>query len=274
MKKFFLTTILLLSTALSYANDSKIEKVILTTGEWPPFQGKELMEQGISNYIATMAFKKVGIKIKNEFYPWARSMELAKKDKYHGTLVWSPNSERKKHFIYSDPLLGKKYSFISLKETLFRWTSLKNLVGSKYKIGLNNSYHYGKDFDEYWKKGKLNISELPREELIIKMLLKKRINVGLFEPIAFYAQLKKIAPEKKDDFVVHPKSVHISAYHLLLNKKNKGSKELIKLFNKGLKEVKEEIGEDRIMYPCNTPIDDDKRLTKYQKKLFTKLCDL
>ena len=53
----------------------------LTSGEYQPYTPETLHHYGIDNRIVMAAFKSVSVsvKVKTEFYPWARALKWAKR---------------------------------------------------------------------------------------------------------------------------------------------------------------------------------------------------
>ncbi len=59
----------------------------LTNGEWQPYLSKDVPHFGIASHIVTEAFALVGVEVEYGFFPWARSMKLAKVGRWDGRVL-------------------------------------------------------------------------------------------------------------------------------------------------------------------------------------------
>ncbi len=236
MKKWVITINLILWSILPISADEQV--IHLTNGEWPPYLSDNLKHGGVISQIVTEAFALEGIQVKYGFFPWARSYVLAQMGKWEGSVVWSRSPEREKDFLYSDPVFETRKVFFHLKDYPFDWSSLDDL--KDVIIGATLKYNYGPEFHEIAKSGKIHVEYAVSDEINIKLLLLKRIQVFPIQTEVGYSILHKhFKQEEIQRITHHPKTLMQSPYHLILSKKVGNNKNLLRSFNKGLKQLKD-----------------------------------
>ncbi|MCX4028404.1 transporter substrate-binding domain-containing protein [Endozoicomonas sp. SM1973] len=210
------------------------ENLILAGGEWPPYVSKELNHYGVTPRIITEIFSSFGVKVQYQFHPWSRSLEAARQGIVDGTFLWYKTPEREKDFYYSKYPIGHiTFVFFHLKSTPFTWKNYSDLRG--YRIGATISYHYGEQFIQEEKKGKLQVIRVKSDEQNLKMLLKERIDIFPHDLSVGYFEINKIFPRSTVHmFTNHPQPLKKENTYLLLSKQNKNNKQLIKLFSDAL----------------------------------------
>lgn len=229
---------LLLAGGLLLSGAAAAKNVIkLGSGEWAPYQGKDLPHRGFASRIVTKAFEKVGVKVEYGYYPWARSLEFARDGTVNGTFLWSHKKEREKDFWYSDEVIAVNYVFFHMKSQKFSWQKVEDLKG--YRIGTTEKYTYGESFDNAVKAGILKVSTVPKDELNFKKLFAGRIQVFPNEMDAGYKLIKKhFSAEDARKFTHHDQPVRRAPHYILFSKKDPKNKEYRDLFNKGLKQLR------------------------------------
>ncbi|MCP4104420.1 MAG: amino acid ABC transporter substrate-binding protein [Desulfobacteraceae bacterium] len=214
------------------------ETIRITTGEWIPYSSSDIKHNGVLCRITTEAFALEGIKVQWGFFPWGRASELAKKGLWDGSIFWYHTPERAKHFIYSDQIGSQSNVFFHLKTYKFDWKTIDDLKG--IKIGSTIGYSYGKAFDDADKKGELNNERVPSDEMNFRKLFAGRIQVFPMQMDIAYDLLNRKFASEVQLVTYHPKLLNDLPVYLILSKnKTEQSNRIVKLFNKGLKQIKE-----------------------------------
>lgn len=238
MKKLIiLITLVLALFTVSYGAIAQ-ETVRLTNGEWPPYQSEHLKYYGLASRIVTEAFALEGIHVEYGFFPWNRAFMLAKKGRWNGTLVWSYSEDRAKDFYFSDPVIYSKWVFFHLKTTPFDWSTIDDL--KDFKIGATIGYDYGKDFQEAEKAGRIDVQRVARDEQNFVKLFKGRIHIFPQDVDVGYVMINTIFTEEEaQSFTHHPRPIKDAPFSLLLSKEVERNKQLLEVFNRGLKRLRE-----------------------------------
>ncbi|NNG01264.1 MAG: transporter substrate-binding domain-containing protein [Desulfobacteraceae bacterium] len=213
------------------------ETIRLAGGEWPPYQSRHLKYDGVVSRIVTEAFALGGIKVEYGYFPWKRSYTLAEIGEWDGTLAWFDLPERRKDFYISDPVIDTQYVFFHRKGMAFDWKDISDL--KNLRIGGTLGYDYGKAFQSAEKDGKIRIIRKPSEEENLIRLYNDKIQIFPCDvEVGYYIIREKFGPDKIDLFTHHPKPLKVAPHHVLLSKKIKRNKQLVEIFNKGLKQLK------------------------------------
>ncbi len=250
------------------------EVIRLTNGEWPPYLGKNVSHYGISSYIVTQAFALVGVKVVYGFFPWKRAFEAASIGKnWDGSVIWIRRPEREKLFDYGPAILEQEKVFFHLKDTPFSWQTVDDL--KHFQIGGTIGYTYGESFDNAEKKGLLNVRRLVQDKQGLGMVLEKRLDIFPLEiDVANSLLAKEFQPQQIQQLTYYPKPLTRLNYHFILSKNISKQKRqhFLQLFNNGLNQLKQRIGEQWVLHPCSTPLTGNHGLTKEEVELYQSLC--
>lgn len=222
-------------TAIS-ATATPMNTVRLTSGEWPPYLSEKLPHFGLASRIVTDAFALKGITVEYGYFPWARSLKLAQDGDWDGSLIWHKTPERDKDFYFSETVVTGENVFFYLKSKPFNWKEMKDLAGKH--IGATIDYNYGDAFAKAEADGTLTVERVSSDEQNFRKLLAGRIDIFPLDLDVGLAMLREsFTPEEAAQITYHPLPIESYTYSLMLSKKVERNKELIDLFNAGLKEL-------------------------------------
>lgn len=220
--------------------------VRITNGEYKPFQSKDLLNYGFVSEIVSEAFLLEGIEVEYGFYPWVRSLELARLGQWDGTIGWAKTRDRERDFYFSEePIMVSQVVFFYLSTTMFNWESMEDL--KNYKIGAVRSYSYGKDFDDFAKEN-IEIIEYVAEDVHnIYKLFSGRIDVFPMDiDVGMYLVNKHFKNESK--FIrIHEKILDKRPQYLLLSRKNVNNEVLMDIFNSAFAKLRRSGKENEIL---------------------------
>lgn len=222
---------------ISISGTGFADTVRITNGEWPPYLSENLKYYGVASRIVTEAFTLEGIKVEYGFFPWNRALLLAQKGKWDGSAVWAYSEDRNRDFYFSEPVIESKWFFFHLKTTEFSWEKLDDL--KKFKIGGTLGYIYNKKLDAAEKEGKIKIFRVPKDEQNFEKLARGRIDVFPVDIDVGYQILNNLFSEEKVKLFTHyPRPVKDTTFSLILSRAVKHNENMLKKFNKGLKQLK------------------------------------
>jgi polar amino acid transport system substrate-binding protein len=231
----WIATVLLL---LNAANGFSEETVTLAIGEMPPYVSQDAEHYGFFCRIITEILSSNGLKTEYKFVPWNRAIIKTEEGYYDGTPGWYRTPERETAFYVSDPLADDTQSFFHLKTYPFEWNAIEDLKG--IRIGATLGYNYGDQFSAAEKEGRILVDRVAKDETNFKKLLHKRIDIFPMNTLTGYSMLHTMfKPEIVSLFANHSKPVRSATLHLLLSRKVQRNEQLIILFNKGLRALKE-----------------------------------
>lgn len=236
MKKLFLALFLIVS--FNFSNCLAQEIIRITTGEHPPYLSENLKHKGVGLRIIKEAFALEGVKVEYGFFPWKRSYMLAKQGKWDASATWGHNSERDKYFYFSDPLYPAISAFFHLKSYPFDWNTLDDLKG--LSIGATQTYAYTPEFLQAIENKTLDIELISSDETNLRKILKGRIDIfPLNIDVAGTLLETRFTQQERNAITYHPRPLYSIYTHLIFSKKVERNIRMHKLFNNGLKRLKE-----------------------------------
>ncbi|AMC34036.1 substrate-binding periplasmic protein [Janthinobacterium sp. B9-8] len=240
----FIAFLLLMISGIS-AQSAEL-RVRIASGEFQPYLSKSLQNEGFISKIIRAAFKQENVMVSIAYYPWKRSYDMVKKGEADLTPYWVKTPEREQLFILSDPIDIVQYGFFHLKENKITQLNFSNL--NKYKVGVSLGYSYGFAFDTARKKQQFIYDEAPSDEINIRKLIAKRIDLFTADKIlGQYLIFTTLSPEEADKITFFPKNFAEEPVYLLISKKTPNGAEIADKFNKGLKKIKQNGEYQRIM---------------------------
>jgi len=128
MKKILIFLLVIMMMASTTFAESK-KTIYISNGEWTPYMSEQSTHYGLASHIVSEAFKMENINVKWGFYPWARSLNLAKKAKnWQASCCWWPTNEIEQDFLISEAVCNSSTVFFHLKGYKFDWKKeIKNL---------------------------------------------------------------------------------------------------------------------------------------------------
>ena len=254
-KKICVCLIMLLSCFLSDgvstpANAAKdqLQHVVLATGEWPPFTGQSLPEQGLLCKVIRDIFAESGVSVDIVFRPWQRAMEEARLGKVDGTFLWRTSPQREGLFYFSLPLIQTEVVFFHRKNTSFEWSELEDLKKYRFAgvIGLN----YSEEFSQMEKDGDVSISRMPETQQMFRALLWSRIHaVPAIKESGYFTISQMFDAAIVNTLVHHPKPLAVHPLHFLAGRKHERGMEVVELFDKGLRALHDKAVRSEYTFP-------------------------
>ncbi len=239
------------------------ETIRLASGEWVPYQSKSLKHSGVVSRIVTEAFALGGVTVEYEYYPWKRGYVFAENGELDGTFLWFDTAERRAAFYVSEPVIDIQYVFFHLKDYAFDWQTVDDLRG--VTIGATVGYDLGEAFQQVEQGRAISVERVSTDKQNFQKLLLGRVQVFPSGREAGYALIRQLfPPEKAELFTHHPLPLKAAPHHLLLSKKKARNRQLIKLFNKGLQQLKDsgkyeqylvEMRADRCLSLCGSKVE-------------------
>ena len=214
------------------------KKIYLTSLEWPPYSGKELAEQGASVAVAKAAFKAMGYELIVDFYPWSRAVRLAQDSdsKYSGYFPEYYSSSIEQDFIFSAPMGTGPLGFVESKSNPITWNTLKDLKASS--IGTVQDYVNTETFDQMAANGELQVKPVISDLLNIKKVAAGRVDLAVIDKhvLGYLLRTEDSLKGVANKVQFNEKLLEDKQLFICFKKTDEG-KELVKIFNEGLKKI-------------------------------------
>ena len=214
------------------------DRIVISTGEYRPFNSPALPGKGIVPRIVTEAFARVGIQVSWLFLPWNRAYELASRGQVDATAQWGDSEARAALHYYSDPLYQTVTGFFHLKTTpVPDWQDLSELKG--LRIGAVRGYTYSKEFYDLINAGVLWVEFVDEPVLNYRKLMAGRLDMVVEELEVGYDMVRMNFPPEEAARVTHaPRPLTVHPVYLLFPRVNPKSVALRDAFNRGLAYIK------------------------------------
>ena len=200
---------------------------------WYPYQfhndSNELT--GVDIQAFNLIAKTAGLTVSYVELPWQRHLMYIKSGMVDIAFGASYTKEREEAAYYSVPYRKELVNLFVRKGSLqsIKLNNLKDLIDSKYMIGVENGYFYGKEYEELkTEPGFLaHINSVLDIEQNVKMLMKGHIDGFLADPRSMKSFVKKYQFE--DEFEIHPMPIYQGDIYIMLSKKSCNASDLNKI---------------------------------------------
>ncbi len=237
LKKQFLKLLCLLHLVL-FSSLSVAQTVTIAIGEWPPYFSSKVAGYGYLPQIIKAAFALEGVQVEFGFFPWARSKKLVSSGSWDITAGWSYTAQRARNFYYSDSVLNSPTVFFYLKKNKFTWERYDDL--KDLEIGTTLSYFYSEEFTAAAAKKIFNTQVVSSEIVNFQKLLYGRIDLFPADINVGFQQLSDhFSQDQQQQITYSSKVVRHKSYHLLFSKRIPGNIELLKLFDRGYRKLRD-----------------------------------
>lgn len=223
------------------------ETLTVATGEWAPWTGSDLEQNGFVCHVVKQVFARAGYDVSFTFYPWKRAYILVKNGSVHASAYWYQSRRRKQYCYYSDALTKERIVFFHLKtQPVGQWETLTDL--KEYRIGASRGNTYTDEFWDLAEKGVLNVDVADNDLLNFKKLIRERIDIFPSSRIMGTKLVREnFSPEAASILDYNRKPLTVTTGHLLFPKVRDDSAELLEIFNEKLEAFKKEGLYDRYM---------------------------
>ncbi|WP_319542306.1 transporter substrate-binding domain-containing protein [uncultured Pseudodesulfovibrio sp.] len=236
---------LVLVCVLCAATAFGMEKVSLTSGEWPPYYSQSLPHGGVANQIITESFAQVGMTVDYVFLPWKRALDATMVGATVGSSGWLRTAEKEKDFLYSASIFESMRVLFYRRDRKFDWNEPQDLKDLRVAVALGSVSEIPLDsiFDQ--GKGKIDVAKSYASGM--RKLAAGRVDVYICNlAVGLYLLRKQIPREEALLITYHPKPFMVEENHLIISRQAKGGQEIMDAFNQGLRQLRKSGRYDQI----------------------------
>ncbi len=231
IKKLQILLFLLIITVSLFSE----QKIVLSSLDWEPYIGASLPNQGFVAEIVREAFKREGYTVEIQFYPWARTVDMAKKGQVNGYFPEYYAKEIEDYAYFSKPFLGGPVVLFKRKADKISYAKLEDL--KPYRIGVVRGYVNEEAFD---KAGFLKKEEVTEDIGNISKLLNNRIDLFAADKYVGQYLINKNFSDKAKLIDIVEKPLTVQDLYVCFSKQAKDGQKLQKDFNSGLKKIQDD----------------------------------
>lgn len=206
----------------------------LASLEWLPYVGAMLNEEGWSGHMASIAARPGGYRVKIDYFPWTRAVQLGTRDaQYAGYFPAYYTEERARQCHFSLPIGSSTVGLAYLKGTPPAWNTVQDL--SPLKIAVVAGFSNGPAFDTLAREGKLNIDASPNDMLNLRKLLANRVDAVVIDKLVMrYLLLSEPSlARERDRIAFHERPLAELPLHVCFQRTPQG-REMQQAFDRSL----------------------------------------
>ncbi|MBF0199889.1 MAG: amino acid ABC transporter substrate-binding protein [Desulfamplus sp.] len=236
MKKISLIGIVITSVLIFSSVCTASDKIVLATGEWPPYTSEKMEGYGFFTEIVSAVFKEAGLEIEYKFYPWLRCEDAIQKGRAFAAFPYMINEDRKAKYDFSDPLANSTGRFFYLKKNIKSdvvWETFEDL--KNYKIGGTAGYWYEKAFKDAGIELDLAVSD----ELGMKKLHGGRFDLLATDELVGWDLIKTLFPTEIDNFAIVSTPLNNDQLRLMVSRTYPDAQAITEKVNQAIKRIKD-----------------------------------
>lgn len=223
------------------SNNKTSQKLLIVTGEYPPFVSENSKNYGVLSQIVLKALDNMGIPYEIKFYPWSRCEQMVLDGTAWATYPYGITEERSKNYLFSEPIYTSihKYFYLStnskIKNEVHKFNKISDF--KNYTFGGQNNYWYG-DQNNFKKLG-IKAEWAFSSEGLIQMLYNKRIDFFIDEQYVAKLLIKKLYKAEASKFHALENNAKTIDMAVMISKRYPNSSKIKSAFNVSLKKLKE-----------------------------------
>lgn len=227
------------------------DRLILTSGEWPPFFSEQLPCGGVGNRIVAESFKRAGVDVEFVYQPWMRAMRTARYGSAHGSSGWLRTPERERAFLFSDPIFTSRRVFFHRRDNDFRWRTLDDIRDLRVAVTLGSADEFA--FEPVLAKGSGKLDLANSYTAGMRKLAAGRVDVYACNlSVGLHVLAHHMPRAEAVRITHHPRPIFEEANHLILSRRLPNAEALMARFNEGLRQLRESGRHAEIMRPVLT----------------------
>ncbi|MDM8537119.1 transporter substrate-binding domain-containing protein [Desulfobacterales bacterium HSG17] len=156
---------------------------------------------------------------------------------FASSVSYSP--AREEYAYYSASYRTERVNLYVLKgeSNKYRFSSLSDIIGTSFKLGVTSGYYYGKEYADLIKNPEFreHVNETNVDVPHSKMLISGRVDGFLMDNIAAHDMMKEQKLLGKIE--IHPMKVYFCDIHVMFSKKTVTT-EIVEAFNNALMQLK------------------------------------
>lgn len=212
------------------------QRVVLATGEWPPYVSKRMKNKGIFTEVVTAVFKEMGMKPVYRFYPWKRVEEEVRNGRAYASFPHVITPERSKVFHFSDSIMfsnGRMFYNTRKYPNGIEFVDMHDL--KRYTVGGGTSYRH----EDMLRDLGLTIEYLPCEDQNIRKLFLGRLDLLPLDETAGLYNIRRVYPRRVHHFAFAEKPLTQDSLHLMISTEYPCSTRIEREFSQAFKRIKD-----------------------------------
>ncbi len=193
------TTLSALAMSLAASVASAAEPLTFAAGEWAPYIGSELPENGLHTQRVREVMKAAGFEVELEYMPWKRSFEMTKKGDFVATFSWSRTEDRVDEFYYPEVPVDAQTDVIFYSRTKYPDGLNVSSIDDIQAQGLTVIGYPGYWYEAEYEKRGMDMRAVTSAESAWKMLHSGRVDVLIENQVVGELSLNEVLGDQAGD---------------------------------------------------------------------------
>lgn len=206
----------------------------LASTSWPPYSDAQLPGGGAATEVIREAFAAAGRKVTVDFYPWRRTMFMAREDRRtDGFFPAYYSDARAKEFLVSPAIAISLVGFAQRPDAPVQWQTLADL--KRYRIAVVDGYYNPGGLDAMIANGAIKVDKMRDDALALGLVGAGRLRLAVVERNVLN-YLLRTNPQLKSyrgDIAFNPHVLDTLTVHLMFRRSARG-RMLLRDFIRGL----------------------------------------
>jgi polar amino acid transport system substrate-binding protein len=223
---------------------------VVHSGQWPPYSGQELPEQGLAVDLVATALTRAGYTPKIRVDSLDRILEGGKIGVYDVFATPWYSDDRNEYLLFSKPYLESYIRFIKQKDKDYEFDTLDDLEGKM--VGVVTGYAYDENFNH--SRDVIRISERNLIQNILK-LTQGRLDLTLDDELVMRYEINRFMPSHMSKLEILAKPLAVRGVHIGVSRENPDHERIVAEFDKAISEMKKDGTYDKILNKHKAYID-------------------
>ncbi|HPI93538.1 MAG TPA: transporter substrate-binding domain-containing protein [Deltaproteobacteria bacterium] len=212
------------------------QRVILATGEWPPYTSQYQRNYGIFTEIVSAVFKEMGMKPVYRFHPWKRSEMEVRKGLALASFPHVITPERRDEFHFSEAIAystGRMFYNTRKNPYGVELDSIDDL--RRYSIGGGTGYRH----EGVLRNLGLSMEYVASTDQNIRKLFLRRVDLLPMDEVVGLYQIRRLYPRRMHSFAFAEKPLTQDSLHVMFSTAYPQAAEIEEEFNQALLKIRE-----------------------------------
>lgn len=205
----------------------------LVANAWPPFTGKELLENGLAVDLVSTALQRAGYPSEYIEVPWARVLRGLEQGDYDVIISAWYSEDRERYGLFSAPYLVNRIRLLRHNRTPVDFNELADL--RPFSIAVVRGYSYGAAFDQDQTLTKVPVLDFGQGA---RMLAAGRVQLALEDELVAQYYLRRDLGKAGSALVFVPKPLQENGLHILVRRTHPQYREIVSGFNRAIIEMR------------------------------------
>ncbi|WP_455234073.1 substrate-binding periplasmic protein [Thiogranum longum] len=223
---------------------------VVHSGNWPPYAGRDLPEQGLAIDLVTTALKRAGYSPQVRMASLTQILEGSKTGVYDVFATPWYTMDRDQYLDFSQPYLESSIRFIKRKDSPFEYSRFDDLEG--LTIGVIENYAYDEDFNRSTAIKKVGAGTLIEN---LRKLIGKEIDLSLDDELVLRYTINTSLPYSVATLEILAKPLVVRGVNIGVSRKNPDHAKIVAGFNEAIADMKEDGTYDSIVQKHKAYID-------------------